>query len=102
MNIIAGILLPQSGSVKVNDIEITTLSDQKRRDYRSQNIGFVFQDFKLIPYLKVIDNILLPYRINDNLKLDDSIKKSVVELAEELGIAHKLSKYICKTIRERS
>ena len=63
LNLIAGILLPEAGSVTVNGIGVNALSDARRRDFRIANVGFVFQDFELLDYLSVLDNILHPYRI---------------------------------------
>jgi ABC-type lipoprotein export system ATPase subunit len=55
-------------------------------------MGFVFQDFELLDYLNVLDNILHPYRITGALKLDKSVKKRAVLLAEEMGIGDKLKR----------
>jgi putative ABC transport system ATP-binding protein len=53
----------------------------------------VFQDFKLINYLTVFENILLPYRINARLKLDPGVKERINTLSEYAGISKYLSKY---------
>lgn len=96
LNIIAGIITPQEGSVIVNDQIINKLEDAERRNFRIQRIGFIFQDFKLIPYLNVMDNILLPYRINSSIRMDNETLQSAVSIAEELGIKDKLKKYPSK------
>lgn len=96
LNIIAGIITPQEGSVIVNDQIINKLEDAERRNFRIQRIGFIFQDFKLIPYLNVMDNILLPYRINSSIRMDNETFQSAVSIAEELGIKDKLKKYPSK------
>lgn len=96
LNIIAGIITPQEGSVKVNGQFINKLEDAERRNFRIQRIGFIFQDFKLIPYLNVMDNILLPYRINSSISMDNETLQSAVSIAEELGIKDKLKKYPSK------
>ena len=82
LNIIAGIITPQKGSVKVNDQIINKLEDAERRNFRIQRIGFIFQDFKLIPYLNVMDNILLPYRINSSISMNNETLQSAVSIAE--------------------
>ena len=61
LNLIAGILSPQTGSIRIGDTHITHLHEKLRRDYRISNIGFVFQDFELLDYLNVFDNIIHPY-----------------------------------------
>lgn len=63
LNLIAGIFTTETGKIMVDDIEVSELSDSARRDFRINNIGFVFQDFELLDYLNVMDNILHPYRI---------------------------------------
>ncbi|MEC4679941.1 MAG: ATP-binding cassette domain-containing protein, partial [Nitrospirota bacterium] len=62
LNLIAGILTPKTGTVRVNHTHVSSLPDAERRDFRIANIGFVFQDFELLDYLNVLDNILHPYR----------------------------------------
>ena len=61
LNLIAGIFAPVSGTVSVDNTEVNTLNDAQRRDFRITNIGFVFQDFELLDYLNVLDNILHPH-----------------------------------------
>ena len=94
LNMIAGILTPQQGSVSVGDVQVNTLTDDKRREFRITNIGFVFQDFELIDYLNVLDNILHPYRITNALKLDVDVRQRAVSLAESMDIADKLKRFV--------
>ena len=63
LNLVAGILTPKKGRVTIGGKDISDEEDRARRDYRISNIGFIFQDFGLIDYLDVRDNILHPYRI---------------------------------------
>lgn len=51
---------PTSGSIRVDDIDITKLSDHKLTSYRRQDIGFVFQQYNLVPNLTAIENVMLP------------------------------------------
>ena len=57
LNLIAGILQPAGGTVEVGDVRVDALTDAERRNFRITNIGFVFQDFELLDYLNVLDNI---------------------------------------------
>ena len=68
------------------------LRDRERRDFRITNIGFVFQDFELLDYLNVMDNILHPYRITGALTLDKEVRGRARSLAEEMGIGDKLKR----------
>ena len=93
LNLVAGIFLPRAGMVTVDAFIVSKLNDSERRNFRIQNIGFVFQDFELIDYLNVLDNILHPYRITDALTLDMDVRARAVQLAEEMGIADKLKRH---------
>lgn len=93
LNLIAGILVPETGSIEVNDVPVHTLSDNKRRNFRITTIGFVFQDFELIDYLNVMDNIVHTFRITGALKLDTNIRRRAVALAEQMGIADKMKRF---------
>ena len=93
MSLIAGILPPQAGEIAIKNTHINQLSDSKRRLFRIQNIGFVFQDFALLEYLNLYENILHPYRINSALTLDASVKKRANDLAEKVGISKRLKNY---------
>ena len=96
LNLVAGIILPERGDVIIEKNKINAFSDKNRRDFRIQNIGFIFQDFKLISYLNVMDNILLPFRINNILQIKKDTIQAVSELAEELGITNRLKKFPSK------
>ncbi len=93
LNLIAGILQPQRGDVKVNGTNVSQLSDSDCRNFRIREIGFVFQDFKLLEYLSVLDNILLPFRINRSLEMSKDIKSVAIDTAASLNIEDKLAKH---------
>lgn len=93
LNLIAGIFTPVNGTASVDNTEVSTLTDAQRRDFRITNIGFVFQDFELLDYLNVLDNILHPYRITRVLTLDRSARERAVRLAERMGIDDKLRRF---------
>ncbi len=94
LNLIAGIYLPDHGSVQIDGQLISRLNDAARRDFRITRIGFVFQDFQLLDYLTIRDNILYPYRISRALKLDASVRQRVESLADNMGISDKLDRRI--------
>lgn len=96
LNLIAGIIPPPAGEIIIENTRINHLNDRERRDYRVKEIGFVFQDFKLLTYLNVLDNIVLPYRINRTLKIGSNTKKRAASVAKSLGIEDKLSQYPAK------
>jgi putative ABC transport system ATP-binding protein len=92
LNLIAGIIVPERGNISVNDISVDRLGDRERRQFRITTIGFVFQDFELLDYLNVHDNILHPYRITKSLRLDASVRERARTLAENMGIGDKLNR----------
>lgn len=93
LNLMAGISLPDKGEIRNGDFIVNEMNDDQRRNFRIQNIGFVFQDFRLVSYLNVSDNILLPFRINNSIKILDDTRQDMNTLAEDLGIIGKLKKF---------
>ncbi|MEL7316198.1 MAG: ATP-binding cassette domain-containing protein, partial [Cyanobacteria bacterium J06559_3] len=94
LHLLAGIRTPLSGQIQVVDARIHELSDSDRRRFRIAHIGFVFQDFELLEYLNVLDNMLHPYRLNPALKLDTEVKQRAIALAQQLGIADKVKRSV--------
>jgi len=93
LSLVSGTLLPLTGSVRVDGQEISSMTDAARREFRITNIGFVFQDFELLEYLSVLDNILHPYRINRALRLTAEVRSRARQLAEETGLSDKLRRW---------
>lgn len=60
LSIIGGLNPPSDGSIQIDGINLYTLSQEKRADFRLKYLGFVFQQFQLIPYLTAIENVMLP------------------------------------------
>ena len=90
LRLLAGIVTPQSGTVSAGDVEISRMPDADRRAFRISNIGFVFQDFRLIDYLNIRENMLLPYRLNTTLNLNANVENRLAKLAEILLLTDKL------------
>ena len=93
LNLIAGIYRPDTGHIQVAGAPVHELSDAGRRDFRITHIGFVFQDFELLDYLSVLDNILHPYRITRALKLTARVRQRARDLAGQMGIGDKLQRH---------
>ena len=86
IHLISGILKPQSGEILFFDKSITDMNDNDIRKHRISNIGFIFQEFELLDYLNVMDNLVLPYKINKSLSLDEEIKDKAKDLAASTSI----------------
>lgn len=93
INLLSGILIPDSGSVTIEGLDITKFGVEDRQDFRAVKIGLVFQEFELLEYLPVLDNILLPYLISPVLALDDEVVGHARNLAVEVGLADKLGSF---------
>ena len=60
LSMISGILRPNSGSVRVEDVDIWKLDDNHIADFRLHTVGFVFQDYHLFPRLTTVENVAIP------------------------------------------
>ncbi len=89
LNLVAGILVPEQGTVFCDSSEVSALGDAARRDFRITRIGFVFQDFELLDYLNVLDNVLHPYRITKALKLTREVRERAGDLLQQMGLGDK-------------
>jgi putative ABC transport system ATP-binding protein len=94
LNLVAGILVPSQGNIDCAGVKVSALGDRQRRDFRIRSIGFVFQDFQLLDYLNVLDNILHPYRITGALRLTGEVRSRATELAHGMGIGDKLGRRV--------
>lgn len=91
--LISGIHVPSGGNVDIGRDSITRMTDGQRRDFRISNIGFIFQEFELLEYLRVEENIILPYLVNASLELDKAVYERARSLAESVGLGDKLHRY---------
>ncbi len=80
---LGGMLRPTSGKLRVADRELYALSSAERARFRAEQIGFVFQMFHLVPYLSLLDNVLLAARPGTAREAG----KRGGELLEQLGLA---------------
>ena len=87
LNLIAGILPGTSGEITVGSTLVHRLSDGERRLYRLMNVGQVFQDFQLIDYLNVLDNVLLPCRIHPSVTISKMLRDRAGELLNSVEMS---------------
>jgi len=64
LNLLGGVLAPDSGRLQVLGNDLSRLTAAQRDRFRVDHVGFIFQQFNLIPYLSVLDNVLLPCRFS--------------------------------------
>lgn len=91
LNLIAGIDKPDSGSLRVNGIDIATLSEGELADWRAANVGFIFQFYNLMPVLTAFENVELPLLLT---RLPRSQRRERVELALSMvGLTDRMEHY---------
>ncbi|MFH1299843.1 MAG: ABC transporter ATP-binding protein [Planctomycetota bacterium] len=83
---VGGLLSPDSGQVMIEGTNPYQLSNDQRARFRSTHLGFVFQQFHLVPYLNVLDNVLTP-ALATNLP---QAKERARELISHFGLEHRL------------
>lgn len=93
LNLLAGVLVPSAGRIAVDGTDLSALSREDRQDYRALRMGMVFQEFELLEYLDVLDNVLLPYRISPVLTLDDKACERAGALVQEVGLSGERRRY---------
>jgi putative ABC transport system ATP-binding protein len=93
LNLLAGILRPGRGHILVEETDLASVDDHAARNFRAERIGLVFQEFELLEYLNVLDNILLPFRINRRLRLSIDARNRAEALVARTGISDKLHRF---------
>lgn len=96
LNLIAGLLVPDLGLIQIEERAISEEPDWQRRQFRLQHVGMVFQNFELIDYLTVLDNVLLPCRVGSELKLTAAIKDRAAQLLDSCGMASHARKSVTR------
>lgn len=85
LNVMSGLERPENGAVVYDGNDITTLSDSRLTEFRKNNIGFIFQQYYLLPDMDVSKNVKMGADLADN--------KNYVEIIEAVGLGNKLHKY---------
>ena len=85
LHLVAGLLKPTSGTVAWGDCVVSAMSEAERDRWRRHAVGFVFQDFHLVPELDVTSNIALPASFS-SWRLSPAQKRRAHELAEQMGL----------------
>ena len=85
LNMIGGLDRPTAGQVQIRSKPLGSLSSEELTVFRRRNIGFVFQNYNLLPYLNVWENITLPLRL-DGVSADEPF---IAEIIKSLGLEDK-------------
>ena len=88
LNLIGGLEKPDSGSIKVADVEVSALSRREAARFRTKQIGFVFQSYHLLPELSILENVMLAARLaGSGVK---AARSRASELLTGMGLAERL------------
>ncbi|MDJ0269129.1 MAG: ABC transporter ATP-binding protein [Aigarchaeota archaeon] len=87
LNMLGALDKPTEGKVIIDDVDITTLSDNKRAELRNEKIGFVFQSYNLIPRIDVLRNVGLPLVLRGISPAER--RRKALAMLEEVGLADK-------------
>jgi len=91
LNIIAGLDVPDSGSVLLDGVDLSTLADHQLADLRLQKLGFVFQAFNLIPALTVEENVSWPLEFAGHSRTE--VRRRVTESLHRTGVVGRGGRY---------
>jgi len=89
ISILAGILNPDIGEINLFNNRIDQFTDEEKTEFRKQNVGFIFQQFNLIPTLSVLENVAIPLLINEWNK-DKAIEKAI-EVVKLVGLESRMN-----------
>ena len=87
LNAIGGLIAPTSGSIIFNNIRFDAMSEEERTIFRRNHIGFIFQNYNLIPSLNIFQNICFSAELSQKTV----VARQVEKIAQQLGIEHKLT-----------
>jgi putative ABC transport system ATP-binding protein len=89
LGLCAGLDRASSGSVALNGIQLDDLSEDQRAEVRNRHVGFVFQNFQLIPTLTALENVMVPLE----LRGDSSAESAAREWLNKVGLGHRMGHY---------
>ena len=85
LGLAAGLDRSSSGSVELNNIQLDKLNEDQRASVRNQYVGFIFQNFQLLPTLTALENVMVPLE----LRGEKNIKSKAVDLLQKVGLGNR-------------
>jgi putative ABC transport system ATP-binding protein len=89
LSLLAGLDLPTEGRILVDGQDLSALDEDGRARLRAEKMGFVFQSFRLLPALTVLENVLVPLEIRGLAGPDE--RKRALDLLDRVGLSHRLT-----------
>ena len=96
LEIVSGVLSFNQGDVVIGENSLVKMSPRQKDQFRSKNIGYIFQNFNLLPYLNIFENITLPLHLNGKIKNIKNIQSEVEAICKKLGIAELLNQNVAQ------
>jgi putative ABC transport system ATP-binding protein len=89
LGILAGLDLPSEGTLQIQDKVISTMDESQRATFRLEHVGFVFQNFELLPHLSALENVMLPLELSGKM----NEQQQAEALLDQLGLMHRHQHY---------
>jgi putative ABC transport system ATP-binding protein len=89
LGLCAGLDRASSGSVILNGVALDNLDEDERAEVRNKYVGFIFQNFQLLPTLTALENVMVPLE----LRGEKNIRPQAMQLLEKVGLAHRFHHY---------
>ena len=89
LGLCAGLDNPTSGTVELNNIKLNDLNEDERARVRNQYVGFIFQNFQLMPTLTALENVMVPLE----LRGEKNIRSKVIDLLDKVGLTNRINHY---------
>lgn len=87
LNLLSGLLLPQQGEIHFEGVSLASLNDAERAQLRAQKLGVIYQDFSLLPYLNIQQNIFLPHYLS-KIEVTEDLIANFQELMHRFGLSN--------------
>lgn len=89
LGLCAGLDRSSSGTVSLNEIDLDNLTEDQRASVRNRYVGFIFQNFQLLPTLTALENVMVPLE----LRGEKNIKQHAMDLLDKVGLADRSGHY---------
>ncbi len=88
LGLCAGLDQPSTGTITLNEVQLNRLSEDDRAYVRNQYVGFVFQNFQLLPTLNALENVMIPMELRGERNVDSKAKELLSRVGLEQRIKH--------------
>jgi putative ABC transport system ATP-binding protein len=93
LGLMAGLDLPTSGTISMFGHQIDRMNEEQRAEIRRSEVGFIFQQFLLVPSLTALENVMLPAELSDNAEIRGKAKESALNWLDKVGLSHRLDHF---------